>query len=162
MRVLVVGSGIAGLAAAISLRRAGHTVHVYERSALNREIGAAINLPPNASRILIGWGLDPTQYKFVKSRRVTYNDPFTLETTRTIAVEQTASSIGGTELYYAHRVDLQNALKYLASRDDGPGTPVTFHLAREVVGYVCGLLPCPCPDHGRQKPHDPFLTLFCG
>ncbi len=141
MHVLVVGSGIAGLAAAISLRRVGHIVHVYERSALSQEIGAAINVPPNASRILIGWGLDPAHHKFVKSRRVTYNDPFSLETTRTIATEQTASSIGGTELYYAHRVDLHNALKWLASRDDGPGIPVTFHLNCEVVGYVCKLPP---------------------
>ncbi|OAA78696.1 FAD binding domain-containing protein [Akanthomyces lecanii RCEF 1005] len=135
MHVLVVGSGIAGLAAAISLRRVGHVVHVYERSALNREVGAAINVPPNASRILIGWGLDPSHHKFVESRRVTYNDPFSLETIRTIATEKTASSIGGTELYYAHRVDLHNALKWLASRDDGPGIPVIFHLDCEVVGY---------------------------
>ena len=40
--VVIVGGGIAGFAAAIALRRAGHAVRVYERSAMNNELGAAI------------------------------------------------------------------------------------------------------------------------
>lgn len=136
LHVIIVGAGIAGLSSAISLRRAGHTVHVYERSSMNNEIGAAINVPPNATRFLTAWGLDPIRWHFVKSRKVTYNDPFTMEQTALLATDTTAARVAGAELYYAHRVDLHNALKWLATRSDGPGTPVVIHLKSDVVGYV--------------------------
>ena len=136
LHVIVVGAGIAGLSAAISLRRAGHSVHVYERSSMNCEIGAAINVPPNATRFLTAWGLDPVRWRFVKARLVTYKDPYSIETTAIHGTEGTASSIGGAELYYAHRVDLHNSLKWMATRPDGSGIPVTIHLKSDVVGYV--------------------------
>ena len=50
--VIIVGAGIAGLSAAIGLRRAGHHVEVFEQSRFTNEIGAALNICPNASRRL--------------------------------------------------------------------------------------------------------------
>ncbi|KAJ7251614.1 FAD/NAD(P)-binding domain-containing protein, partial [Mycena rebaudengoi] len=47
LKIAVVGAGLAGLATTISLRRAGHIVDVFEISALNKEVGAAIVVPPN-------------------------------------------------------------------------------------------------------------------
>jgi 2-polyprenyl-6-methoxyphenol hydroxylase-like FAD-dependent oxidoreductase len=55
--VLVVGGGIGGLAAAYALRAAGHTVRVVERAAQFGEVGAGLQLAPNATRILAEWGL---------------------------------------------------------------------------------------------------------
>lgn len=136
LQVIIVGAGIAGLSAAISLRRAGHAVTIYERSSMNNEIGAAINVPPNATRFLTACGLDPVRWRFVKSQRVTYKDPFTMKTKALLATEETARNVGGAELYYAHRVDLHSALKWMATRGDGPGTSVTIHLKSDVVGYV--------------------------
>lgn len=136
LHVVVVGAGIAGLSAAISLRRAGHIVHIYERSSMNNEIGAAINVPPNATRFLTAWGLDPVKWRFVKARRGTFKDPFTLETTAITSTETTPKSLGGTDLWLTHRVDLHNALKWMATRSDGPGTPVVIHLKSDVVDYV--------------------------
>lgn len=46
------GGGIGGLAAAISVRRAGHEVRVFERTSELREIGAGMTLWPNAVRVL--------------------------------------------------------------------------------------------------------------
>src|ERR1700733_1484538 len=49
---LVVGGGIGGLSAALSLARRGGAVTVLERSKSFAEVGAGIQLAPNATRIL--------------------------------------------------------------------------------------------------------------
>ena len=57
LQVIVCGAGLAGLAATIALLRKGHSVEVFDRAAGLSEIGAGIQIPPNSSRILDGWGL---------------------------------------------------------------------------------------------------------
>jgi 2-polyprenyl-6-methoxyphenol hydroxylase-like FAD-dependent oxidoreductase len=52
MRVIVIGSGIGGLTAAIGLRKVGFDVTVYERAPELREVGAGISLWANAVRAL--------------------------------------------------------------------------------------------------------------
>ncbi|QDU22217.1 FAD-dependent monooxygenase [Urbifossiella limnaea] len=52
MRVLIVGSGIGGLAVALALRQVGFEVVVYERAPELREVGAGISLWANALRAL--------------------------------------------------------------------------------------------------------------
>ncbi|WP_341977525.1 flavin-dependent oxidoreductase [Microbacterium sp. LTA6] len=61
MKIIIVGAGIGGLAAAISLHEAGLTdVTVYERSAAIRGLGVGINLLPHAVRELTELGLADT------------------------------------------------------------------------------------------------------
>ncbi|MEJ1161106.1 FAD-dependent oxidoreductase [Prosthecomicrobium sp. N25] len=55
--IVVVGAGIGGLAAALSLARAGVGVTVLERAPQLAEVGAGLQISPNASRILVGLGL---------------------------------------------------------------------------------------------------------
>ncbi len=54
---LIAGAGIAGLSAAIALARSGHEATVLEQAPLLSEVGAGIQLGPNAMRILMDWGL---------------------------------------------------------------------------------------------------------
>lgn len=56
--ILIAGAGIAGLTAALALSRRGFAVEVIERAGGLAEVGAGIQLSPNASRILIGLGLE--------------------------------------------------------------------------------------------------------
>ena len=55
--IAVIGGGIGGLAAALSLLREGFDVHVYEQVPVKREVGAGFVLTPNATRLLYHFGL---------------------------------------------------------------------------------------------------------
>jgi salicylate hydroxylase len=55
--LLVAGGGIGGLAAALAARRAGWEARVFEQAEAFSEIGAGIQLGPNATRILGEWGV---------------------------------------------------------------------------------------------------------
>jgi salicylate hydroxylase len=57
MRIAIAGAGIGGLTAAVALRRDGHSVTVYEQASTLSEIGAGIQLSPNATRVLAWLGL---------------------------------------------------------------------------------------------------------
>ena len=70
IRIAVIGGGIGGLTTAISLLQAGFDVQVYEQSRLLSEVGAGINISPNASRILIRLGLGE------ECARVAFRSPF--------------------------------------------------------------------------------------
>src|SRR3954468_5062501 len=81
MRVIVIGSGIAGLSAAIGLRKVGIEVTVYERAPELREVGAGISLWANAIRALdylgagdavraVALSLDQSEMRAEEGRRV--------------------------------------------------------------------------------------------
>jgi 2-polyprenyl-6-methoxyphenol hydroxylase-like FAD-dependent oxidoreductase len=81
MRVIVIGSGIAGLSAAIGLKKVGIDVTVYERAPALGEVGAGISLWANAIRALdyLGAGeavrsaalsLDQSEFRADQDRRL--------------------------------------------------------------------------------------------
>lgn len=55
--LLIAGGGIGGLALALAARRAGVAVRVLEQTPVLAEVGAGIQLGPNAVRVLADWGL---------------------------------------------------------------------------------------------------------
>lgn len=55
--IIVVGGGIGGLAAALCLSHAGHSVTVFEAARKLREVGAGLQVSPNVSRLLTRWGM---------------------------------------------------------------------------------------------------------
>lgn len=78
MKIIIVGAGIGGLAAAISLHEAGlHDVSVYERSATIRGLGVGINLLPHALRELTELGIADTIAELgVEPRTLAYYNRF--------------------------------------------------------------------------------------
>ena len=109
MRITIVGGGIGGLTTAIALRRRGHEVAVYERSAELREAGAGITLWPNAMRVLFDLGVgDAIASRGTHLARATMRtaDGKTLGVTETAALERHF----GAPAIALHRADLQAAL----------------------------------------------------
>ncbi|MCW3815849.1 FAD-dependent monooxygenase [Micromonospora sp. DR5-3] len=73
--ITIVGGGIGGLANAYALASAGHTVRVLERAAEFAEVGAGLQMAPNATRILRQWGLlDAVLERGVVPRRLVFRD----------------------------------------------------------------------------------------
>jgi salicylate hydroxylase len=58
LRVAVIGAGIGGLAAACALRQRGFETQVYERAADLGEVGAGLQLGPNAVKVLRALGIE--------------------------------------------------------------------------------------------------------
>jgi salicylate hydroxylase len=107
----VVGGGIGGLAAALSLHRAGIDVHVFEQSRVLREVGAGIQVSPNASRVLSKLGLaDELEAMGVRSvawHQRRWDDGTTLLRT---ALGDAVVEAFGYPHYQMHRADLLEAL----------------------------------------------------
>ncbi|KAH8691430.1 FAD binding domain protein [Talaromyces proteolyticus] len=57
LHLVIVGAGLAGLAAAISTRLEGHQVTILEKVPELQEIGAGLQLTPNATRLFRRWGI---------------------------------------------------------------------------------------------------------
>lgn len=57
LRIGIVGAGIGGATAALALLKDGHDVAIFEQARSIREVGAGIQISPNASRVLGALGL---------------------------------------------------------------------------------------------------------
>ncbi|KAJ5813245.1 hypothetical protein N7447_010268 [Penicillium robsamsonii] len=117
LKVIVVGAGLGGLGTAIALNRAGHDVQVIEQSGFHNEVGAAIHVAPNASRILKEWECDFEQLQASKCNRLqVWNSSGELLWTPVVTKDlQTALDIHDDWLL-THRVDLHNALRATAAK----------------------------------------------
>jgi salicylate hydroxylase len=71
---LIIFGDIGGLAAAISLRRAGHKVTIYERADFAGEVGASISCAANGTRWLENWGVDIAMGKPVILKKLISHD----------------------------------------------------------------------------------------
>lgn len=62
LKVLIVGGGIGGLTPALTLRKQGHDVQIFEQSRLATKTGAALHLAPKANGILKRLGICAEQF----------------------------------------------------------------------------------------------------
>lgn len=127
---LVVGGGIGALSLALSLSLQGGRVHLLEAASKLGEIGAGIQLAPNATRVLANLGLlDRVLERAVLPRRLVLMDA--LDGQRITAVDLGEQFRGhyGFPYLVLHRSDLHGALlDACRARDE-----ITLEVRRRVV-----------------------------
>jgi salicylate hydroxylase len=127
MRVAVAGGGIAGLTAATALSARGFSVDVYERAAALTEIGAGIQLSPNAMAVLERLGV--TQFlkgQCCEPEALLVRNATSGATLMRMPLGKTARARYGAPYCTLHRADLQAALLAAAERTAG------IHLGAEL------------------------------
>lgn len=114
----VIGGGIGGLTAALALLGAGFDVDVFEQASVLAEVGAGIQISPNASRVLHALGLAPAleqrAVRPVAWHQRRWDDGRTLLRT---PLADTAEAAFGFPYYHLHRADLLSALADAVTRE---------------------------------------------
>jgi len=131
--VIVAGAGIGGLTAALALARRGFEVTLLEAAPRLQEIGAGLQLSPNAARVLIALGIEhqlkphvviPEQLvvRSARSRRLLAQAP----------LGASVAQRYGAPYWVIHRGDLQAALCETVAATPG----ITFKLGSKVESFA--------------------------
>jgi salicylate hydroxylase len=123
LNVAIVGGGIGGLAAAISLRRAGHEVTIYERHDFAGEVGASISCAANGTRWLHEWGVDIPKGDPVVLKKLINRDWKTGEPVSVYDLDDYEERWGYVYNMF-HRQYMHTMLKDCALQEEGKGIPV--------------------------------------
>ncbi|MGO4145675.1 FAD-dependent monooxygenase [Paenarthrobacter sp. YAF11_1] len=116
----IIGGGLGGLATTIALTRAGFDVEVFERAAALGEVGAGINISPQATRALLALGLGDRLEKTANRvtgqiQRSMYTGEQLAETT--MVKENDLEGRFGSPYYVLHRADLLGVLADAVASD---------------------------------------------
>ena len=131
----IIGGGIGGLAAAAWLSRAGFDAQVYEQASALSEVGAGINIGPNAVRLLhrlgLGEGLARVGVKPMTFDQRRWDDGRVL---LSAPLGEPVETKFGAPYYTFHRADLHRALTSAVPAE-------RVHLGHRFMGFT---------DHGDR------------
>lgn len=115
---IVSGAGIAGLSAALSLARSGISCDIHEKASQLQEVGAGLQISPNASRILQSLGvLADIEPLWNEPERVDLRSGNSLRRVASVPVGAYARSRWGAPYGVLHRATLQQALLAAVKRE---------------------------------------------
>ncbi len=129
---LIAGGGIAGMAAALALAREGWRVTVCEEAPAPAEVGAGLQMSPNAARVLRWlWVLDAVAARAFRPRAAEMRDGRSGTRIYRVALNAAAEARWGAPYLHVHRADLLAALTE-AAREAG----ADIRGGARVQGYV--------------------------
>lgn len=133
LKAIVVGAGIGGFATAIALRQADIEVTILERRPKVEEVGYAIDVPPNATRILKYFGMDLRKLRGCQQTRL---DALKADE-EPMRLIRSEDRDGGEDAPFlaVHRVDYHEALRDMATDPSLPGMPAELKCNSKVVEY---------------------------
>jgi salicylate hydroxylase len=111
LRVGIIGAGIGGVTLARALSQRGIEAQIFERAPMFGEVGAGVQMTPNAVKVLSELGLD-SQLKmigFLPQAMVGRNWKTARELFRT-PLKESCPELYGAPFYHVHRADLHAAL----------------------------------------------------
>jgi salicylate hydroxylase len=118
--ILIAGGGIAGLAAALAFVAKGFSVRIFEKAPKFEEIGAGLQLSPNATRLLDRLGvLELLKPQAVRPDAIVLRKAATLSELARVPLGENAERRWKAPYLVAHRADLQNALLDRVSSEPG-------------------------------------------
>jgi salicylate hydroxylase len=130
-KYVVAGAGIGGLCAALALAKSGAETAVYEKSTQLAEVGAGLQLSPNAVHVLQSLGIaDEVKAKAFSPYSAVMRHYQTGKTYFRIPLGGAAIKKYGADYLHIHRADLLTVL-YNACENMG----VNIHLAQAIQGY---------------------------
>ncbi|KAJ0427024.1 hypothetical protein BJY00DRAFT_320549 [Aspergillus carlsbadensis] len=128
LHVIVTGAGLSGLATAISLAQSGHTVTILEQAQELAEVGAGLQVTPNASRLFKHWKLPESIWtSAVEPKTLTVHRYTGDVLAHDGTFDKRIRKRYGAPFVDVHRVDLQQAL-FNRAKELG----VRVHLAERV------------------------------
>jgi salicylate hydroxylase len=150
LRIAIVGAGIGGLTLGLLLRQYGLDARIYEQAPQLREVGAAVALAANGTRVLRRLGLDAELGEFsVQPTDVVYRHGETGKLIAEFAMGPDYTKRYGAEFLGIHRMNLQRILAdswgssglYLNSRvqgveEDEDGVRLLFYERESVTADV--------------------------
>ena len=114
----IVGAGIGGLTAAIALAQRGVRVRVFEQAPELLEVGAGIQLSPNAMKVLIALGLREALKKVAfEPNSAVIKNGHSGKNYVSVPLKGTAALVFGAPYYHIHRADLQAILRNKATAE---------------------------------------------
>ena len=138
-QVIIAGAGIAGLTAALAFAVRGYPVRVFERAPRLDEVGAGLQLSPNATRILDRLGVLPgLRHTAVRPDAVVLRDASSLAELGRVQLGAAAEWRWKAPYLTAHRADLQSALLAHVAREPGIQL-VTGATVRDVTMHPLGV-----------------------
>jgi salicylate hydroxylase len=128
LRIVIIGAGIGGLAAACALRQRGIEVAVYERSNRLEEVGAGLQIGPNSVKVFRALGLEDelqrNAFEPINMVSLNWNDAALRHREALKAVTREKY---GAPYMTAHRADIHTMLRQAFG--DGP-----LHLGANCIG----------------------------
>ena len=111
LRVGIVGAGIGGVALARALHQKGIEAHLFERAPAFGEIGAGVQMTPNAAKVLkaLGVGEGLMRIGFLPNAMVGRNWNDARELFRT-PLREVCPRAFGADFWHVHRADLHTIL----------------------------------------------------